>query len=63
MGNLPKSEARLLESETRMNFLAPGAAHRSIVQCGNVQIPTKPTMRPGVEVPLDGDETKSEDYS
>jgi hypothetical protein len=42
MGNLPKSEARLLESETRMNFLAPGAAHRSIVQCGNVQIiPTK----------------------
>jgi hypothetical protein len=66
MGNLPKSEAALLESEPRwpfwlFRFQPANAADAAILRCGNVAERDN-VARPRVEVPLDGGETKSEDY-
>jgi len=66
MRSLPKREAHLRESETQRTFY-PGpatfVAGASMLRMRQPSCPT-PTPRndPLVEVPLDGAETKSEDY-
>ena len=61
VGNLPKREARLLLSETRRIFYFRPNDGAVILRCGSV-LERALTSRPGVEVPLDGAATKSEDY-
>ena len=66
MGNLSKREAYLLESETQRNFLAATrefAGIDFILRCGSALAAIQTGIcGPRVEVPLDGAETKSEDY-